>query len=114
MPKAICIRKCQLNGIVERGEERMLSDEQLKLPVVKSSFRVIGPAEQAKAEAAKADDKKPLTGADGAPLAPNAQMTNDALKAKLTDLKVRFPETASRQELFSLLQQALEPHTGDK
>lgn len=104
--KCECIHTCQFRGIVRRGEIRELTELELATPQLKASFR---PLKTTDKPAEKKD--APLTGKDGKPIAQNGQMGEEQLKQKLTDMNVKFPPTANKQELFVLLQQTLEPNT---
>lgn len=58
------------------------------------------------------DGDGPLLGPGGSPLPKNAQMDDDELRRRLDGMGVRYPATANRHQLFALLADALEPHTG--
>jgi hypothetical protein len=137
--KCVCVQRCQFRGIVPVGTVLELTELELAIPHVKSSFKILESPKPAAATAtgpgdSKGDnkgegkgdgkgteappvgdpDKAPLTGADGAPLPPNAQIATPELVRRLEAAGVRVPDNASRQQLFALLQDTLKPHTGNK
>lgn len=130
--KCVCVERCQFRGIVPVGTVLDLTELELAIPNVKRSFKILEtkpaagkPAAQA-GEAPKGDDpgkpgspgptgipdNEPLKGADGAPLPPNAQMKPEELTRRLEAAGVRVPAGTSRQQMFAMLQDALQPHTG--
>jgi hypothetical protein len=104
--KYVCTHRCQFNGIAVKGEIRELTDLEYAVPHVKASFSPL------KEPAAPAAPEKPLTDEKGEPLPANAKIQTDELKSRLLSAGVRFADTASRQELFVLLQETLKPETG--
>ena len=113
--KCICTKRCQFRGIVPKGTVLDLTELELAIPHVKASFKPLEESAGAKRPEAKGGQRPadpPLTGADGAPLPTNAQMSTEALRQRLEAAGVRVPEGANRQQLFSLLQETLAPSTG--
>jgi len=113
--KYVCIHRCQYNGVVAKGEVLELTDLEYAIPHIKASFKPIeSQTDESKKETSKPNGEKPLVNQNGSPLPANAQITTDELKRKLTAAGIMFKETADKQELFVLLQEALKPNTGTK
>lgn len=133
--KCVCVQRCQFRGIVPVGTVLDLTELELAIPHVKSSFKILenpkpaavtatgtgaakgegkGDGKGTEAPPIGEPDKTPLTGADGAPLPPNAQMKPEELQRRLEAAGVRVPPGTSRQQMFAMLQDALEPNKGNK
>lgn len=117
--KCVFTKRCQFRGIVPKGTVLDLTELERAIPNVKASIRPLdaqaGGRPDVKAPSAppKGTGKtEPLTGADGAPLPPNAQMSDVELRRRLEAAGVRAAEGTSRQQMFVMLQEALQPDTG--
>lgn len=111
--KCICTQRCQFRGIVSKGTILDLTEAELKIPHVAASFKRVAEGKPDVAATAAKPGKpaeQPLTAADGAPLPQGAQISTDELKRRLEGARVAVPPNATRQEMFVLLQQALEPN----